>query len=664
MLIKTITVENFLPFQGKQRIEFSTDKDHNVTLIMGNNGAGKTSLAQAFEWCLYGKAPKETNQVINAFVRDHIAPGACRYASVEIEIEKDDKTYSVSRRQKYSRKDNGRLDKPAQHEFSILYKENGETRQVAAGDRGSTINRLLSNQLSHYFFFDGEHVKNMRKEIEQGKSSDFADAVKTILGLQPIASALDHLKAPGNRLSVDRWFNRQLDVAGNADLEEKKKRIETLGKTIERESNDLELAEVDEDVAKENVAECQRLLRENEESEKAQKDVEKTQALLKQANIAVTARRNELFRLFRDCQYRFFTQRPILDAQEELADEDKISKGVPSVDDKTIRFILERGECICGTKFEAGSDVAKHLYELLDYVPPKDLGTYIAEFDKDCRVRTEGSFNFIDDLAEAYRKYCAACNSVKTAEQAVEKAVAFLEGLNNVDIGILRKNLRNAEADRSKAAGRVATARRAIANAKNERERLQSEIKAYSVKNAKNQEIMLCLSYVDYIYDYLNAYYKTHEASTRAQLRETVNKFFTAMYEGELHLSLDDNYGVAVTVDDVDTSGETWKTSSGQTLAIILAFILGILDIAKSQSKEEDDLLKGDTYPLVMDAPLSDFDKTRIGTICNLLPSVAEQVIIIIKDTDGELAEEHMKDRIGRRYSIERLHDYDSVVKE
>ena len=39
-------------------------------------------------------------------------------------------------------------------------------------------------------------------------------------------------------------------------------------------------------------------------------------------------------------------------------------------------------------------------------------------------------------------------------------------------------------------------------------------------------------------------------------------------------------------------------------------------------------------------------------------------MIIIIKDTDGELAEEHMKDRIGRRYSIERLHDYDSVVKE
>ena len=116
-------------------------------------------------------------------------------------------------------------------------------------------------------------------------------------------------------------------------------------------------------------------------------------------------------------------------------------------------------------------------------------------------------------------------------------------------------------------------------------------------------------------------------------------------------------------VDEIDTSEEVWKTSSGQTLAIILAFILGILDLAKDMTREKDSLLKGDTYPLVMDAPLSDFDKTRIGTICNLLPAVAEQVIIIIKDTDGDLAEEHMRERIGRRYTIEKLRDYESVIK-
>ena len=127
------------------------------------------------------------------------------------------------------------------------------------------------------------------------------------------------------------------------------------------------------------------------------------------------------------------------------------------------------------------------------------------------------------------------------------------------------------------------------------------------------------------------------------------------MYDGEIHLVLNDDYSVTVNVDEIDTSDEAWKTSSGQTLAIILAFILGILDIAKEMTNGNDSLLKGDTYPLVMDAPLSDFDKTRIGTICNLLPAVAEQVIIIIKDTDGDLAEQHLKDRIGRRYTIEKM---------
>ena len=169
MYIRAITVENFLPFQGKQHIDFSIDKERNVTLVMGNNGAGKTSLAQAFEWCLYGTVPKESPQVINAYVKDHITPGSYRYAAVEIELEKDGKIYSIARKQRYSRRENGKLDRPGQFEFGIMYKENGETKQVAANEQVDTINRLLSNQLSHYFFFDGEHVKSMRGELEGGQ---------------------------------------------------------------------------------------------------------------------------------------------------------------------------------------------------------------------------------------------------------------------------------------------------------------------------------------------------------------------------------------------------------------------------------------------------------------------------------------------------------------
>lgn len=63
MLIKSITLNNFRQFKGKQILEFSTDTDKNVTVLLGDNTFGKTTILQAFNWCLYGLAdfPKDSN---------------------------------------------------------------------------------------------------------------------------------------------------------------------------------------------------------------------------------------------------------------------------------------------------------------------------------------------------------------------------------------------------------------------------------------------------------------------------------------------------------------------------------------------------------------------------------------------------------------------------
>ena len=82
--------------------------------------------------------------------------------------------------------------------------------------------------------------------------------------------------------------------------------------------------------------------------------------------------------------------------------------------------------------------------------------------------------------------------------------------------------------------------------------------------------------------------------------------------------------------------------------------------MAKEKSKEsffetenEESIYEDtDGYPLVMDAPLSAFDKTRIHNICDTIPAIAQQVIIFIKDTDGEVAEEHMGNKIGSKWLL------------
>lgn len=50
MKFKRIKINNFMRYKGEHEIEFSCDDEKNVTVIMGENTFGKTTLAQAFRW--------------------------------------------------------------------------------------------------------------------------------------------------------------------------------------------------------------------------------------------------------------------------------------------------------------------------------------------------------------------------------------------------------------------------------------------------------------------------------------------------------------------------------------------------------------------------------------------------------------------------------------
>ena len=54
MKIKRITLYNIGPYVGKNTFEFSIDRDKNIVLIGGKNGAGKTTFFKAIKTCLYG----------------------------------------------------------------------------------------------------------------------------------------------------------------------------------------------------------------------------------------------------------------------------------------------------------------------------------------------------------------------------------------------------------------------------------------------------------------------------------------------------------------------------------------------------------------------------------------------------------------------------------
>ena len=86
--------------------------------------------------------------------------------------------------------------------------------------------------------------------------------------------------------------------------------------------------------------------------------------------------------------------------------------------------------------------------------------------------------------------------------------------------------------------------------------------------------------------------------------------------------------------------------------------------MAKDNKDSNDGLTQAEPYPLVMDAPLSAFDKERISTICDVLPNVAEQVIIFIKDTDGDVATQYLRDKVGKKYKFDKVNEFETILTD
>ena len=75
MIIHKLEMYNFRQYIGYQEVSFSTDLHKNVTVLIGVNTSGKTTIIRAFEWCLYGKNGFEDQILLNSEVRDNMNVG-------------------------------------------------------------------------------------------------------------------------------------------------------------------------------------------------------------------------------------------------------------------------------------------------------------------------------------------------------------------------------------------------------------------------------------------------------------------------------------------------------------------------------------------------------------------------------------------------------------
>lgn len=668
MIIKSLKLVNFRQFKGENNIDFSIDPNKKATIIMAENTAGKTTLIESFSWIFYGFAKLKT--IWNIDLLNECEPGRSVRIEGYIKLEHNDVEYTIKRiSQKWK---NNKTFSSDDDVFEIQYIDSEGISQRKLGQEASRlINKIVSKDLFSYFFFKGEQIEKIGKDMaginKSVESKEFIKAVRGLLGFSSLYDAMKHLRNLSNKYITEISSNNQDEKISSitSDILNYTEVVNKARIVLEGTSDQPGLNEslVQFENQKEKKSDEIASFKSAEIMQKRTVDISNRLITL---DNQIAKKRKEIFDSFSSRSYDFFANKLIEIAQDTLKYEDAIDKGVPNMDSKSLDYILNvRKKCICGKELIPGNEAYIEVEKFRQYVPPIGIGTEIEIMKQYLNTSERNSSLYYSDFKKSREDLNRLINEqVKLRDELNE----LNEKISNIpDVTKLKAEEKELENAIIRLKIRIRQSEDTIANGNAEIDRLNKEKEQYSTTDKHIQKLLKYQTYCNAVFKKIDRYCKTHESEKREELQYTINKIFKDIFDTDIQLVLNDKYEISISDRDMKAL-EDLENSTSQDGIMAFSFIAGIIELAgkaKSSSIATDDLdeeISTEPYPLVMDAPSSSFDKKRIKAFSSILPRIAEQVIIFIKDTDGEYLEEGLGSNVGKRYKIIKHDKYHSAI--
>lgn len=661
MLLESLRMRNFRQYKGEQKIRFSTDPYQNVTIILGNNTFGKTTLLQAFSWCLYRHVNLDNpSDLLNYDVQWRMREGDEEEVLVELTLLHDGREYIITTTQLYYIKSDQLRSSHVRTDISYTDSD-GQRLPVKANKVDSVIKSILPEDLSGYFFFDTERVENISEK------KDLADSVKGLLGLTPLENAIKHLGFQSQKRTVLGKLYEQLDQRGDQRAREAldtmhvaQARLEEIDDQLDNCNSQIETYLGRKQTIEKTLREYEPVAKLQYEKESLEEDVERDTDL---ANSNVEALR----KLIGTSSIHYFVIPLVEEAEKLLDDADVSDKGIKDLTKTTLEDIIKNREtCICGCKFADHPEAIDHIKEEMRYCPPENIGSAVRHFREDLAVFKSDPDEVMESVENAWVNISAAKIRIQDSQDAISDIEERIAGKGN--IGNLQLELNNVK-QRIKDLNEK---RDSLIKEKGEKskeiEHCKKTYDTYAMASEKNAETAMFISYAEEIKDWLSTTYREREASKRERLTTRVNELFEQMYHGTRRVTLDQKYQVhLLTPTSNDEEKETGE-SGGLNSVKNFAFIAGLVSLAKEKTLEGAVTREGDplmeSYPLVMDAPFSKADEIHTANISRVLPEASEQVIMFVMRKDWMHAERVLKGRVGMQYELEKYSEQHSSLKE
>ena len=336
MIIKSIKLSNFRQFKGDHLIEFSTNREKNVSVILGSNTCGKTTIVGAFIWCLYGENTlKEPKMLLNNIVAKSLTDYSYKDVYVEVVLRHENKDFIILRTQRFQKTSTGDSIRANQPELKVSYTDDkGETNSVNSFDCQSVIESILPQALADYFFFDGERIKKINTK------GNVINAVRGLMGLDVYSSGMDHLD-PSKASSVVGVLKREIDTGKDQEAQRRKNQIEEYKDKLEMFQKHTPEIESQIEHYKYKKEEYAQKIRENQDVKKAQENKERLEREYQYLTKQIINSEERLLSDFNSNASKFFALPLIKKGLEVISSAKEEGAGIPNMHASSIDYILK-----------------------------------------------------------------------------------------------------------------------------------------------------------------------------------------------------------------------------------------------------------------------------------------------------------------------------------
>lgn len=638
MKLERISLENFRQYYGQQHLTFAKDKTRNVTVIHGINGAGKTSLFLAFNWCLYGrnveniKVVDNVGELVSKEAIKQAKPGDVVQASVTIAFLHNGHRYMVKRILTGEKLLTGKLALREMDQFTMM-RQGTDGRAESIMNPLGTMNAILPVNAREYFFFDGEKIDNFAKPEA---ASQVKDAIYLVLKLEMLERSQRHLE------NTAANYRRELKQASGGELRELLEQDETLRQEREKAAKRKAELEKEKESAQRKVGEIDQKLRDSQNAKSLQQQRDRLEKDLKQRRDELTDEVEQI-RERATAGYPLLAQTAVQTALTILNEKRERGEIPSNIRQQFIQDLLDEMKCICGRPLAEHGPEHQRLLSLMERSVSSSLEDDVLKTSAALTAFADKNSQQQTLLAANMRKRTELIDIIQDLDAELDDVSRQLKGSPLEEISRLEDQRRQFMMDIDGYNLEMGALAQKIEQAGKEINALEKRIASARKEEQRGQELSMKYDLAQRAADAITEMYQIHADNMRQQIEARTKEIFRSLVWKESHFQ-DIQLGPDFNLEVIDRYGQSARPelSAGERQVLSLSFITAMAQVSEEEA------------PLVMDTPFGRLSSHHRNSITERLPKLADQLILFV--TDEELRDEarqNLEKHIGAEYRLE-----------